>query len=94
MPIKVSIVTTGTDFPRNSRAQWEGDIGFDYSNVSKVITVANTETSCEQAIYFAVEDALTAHRTANLEKIVGLMFFLYYFLLVKKEENFLDFFVI
>jgi len=72
MPIKVSIVTTGTDFPRNSRAQWEGDIGFDYSNVSKVITVANTETSCEQAIYFADEDALTAHRTANLEKIVGL----------------------
>ena len=69
MPIKISIVTSGLDYPRTKRLEWVSDLDMDESNLVKSVLTSNTETECSTTLYFEDQSALDAYTTTNAAKI-------------------------
>ena len=70
MPIKVTITTSGVDYPRTKRLEWREDLNLDESNVSKLGPLSNTETEISTEIYFEDAAALAAYQTVNADKLI------------------------
>ena len=64
MPIKLTIVHEGSDWPIKKRT---GD--YDNSSLSKEVVTANTETGYTVVKYFADSDALASWRSANASEL-------------------------
>ena len=70
MPLKVSIVTSGTDHPRIKRLDWATDNPMDKTNVSKQIMGSYTENECIVTLYFEDQDAFDNYRRKNAARII------------------------
>ena len=64
MPIKLTIVHEGSDWPIKKRTG-----NYDNSSLSKEVVTANTETGYTVVKYFADSDALTSWRSANADEM-------------------------
>ena len=64
MPIKLTIVCEGSDWPIKKRTG-----GYNDSNLSKEVVTANTETGYTVVKYFADSDALAGWRSDNADEM-------------------------